>query len=78
MIGDNPEFADLIYDWIKERHPSASKSYRNNVEIFIHGRLVCEVYGSFLVLPRYGDVLRPTDPHLFEHLSMACGMIYDY
>lgn len=77
MINGNPEFADLVYDFIKSRHRSASKwinySLENAVDIFIDGQLVCTVYADKLYCGRFGRYIIPTDPHLFDKITLICS-----
>lgn len=75
MIDGNPEFSDLVYDFIKSKEPSASKFYNSrfdDVEIFIDGVIVCTVYKNGL----YGrDAHNPTlatDPELFVKMTHMC------
>lgn len=78
MIDGNPEFSDIVYDFIKARYPSASKFQSMNgnkisdIEIFIDGRFVCYV-GNF-VWSRDTSTILPTDPQLFDKLIGLCGL----
>lgn len=69
MIDGNPEFSDIVYDFVKSRYPSASKSIRGDgaVEIFIYGRYIGQAYGNKFLCAN-GAVLNATDSFLFARL----------
>lgn len=73
MKDGNPEFSDLVYDFIKARYPSASKhqSLYSGIEIFIDGRFVCQV--DNVIWNIHTSTVHPTDPQLFDKLIYICG-----
>lgn len=76
MIDGNPEFADIVYDYIKSRYPSASKNYNKRFkdwEIFIDGQLRCTIYNNELYGHMSGKPVRPTDPQLFDKIINMCS-----
>lgn len=78
MLNGNPELCDIIYDFIKARHPSASKVVMsdNYMEIFINGRLTVIVYGNKVHSYYYAfhsEIVPAADPNLFDKLILMCG-----
>lgn len=85
MIDGKPEFSDLVYDFIKSRYPSASKSaphgksyqtISSGIDIFIDGRWVCQVVSNKVYSYVYNgndNSIKPTDPQLFDKLIYICG-----
>jgi hypothetical protein len=69
MINGNPEFSDIVYDFLKSRVPSISKDIRGDgaVEMYVTYRYIGQVYGNEFLCAN-GVVLKATDPNLFARL----------
>lgn len=78
MKDGNPEFSDLIYDFIKARYPSTSRRIVDmGVEIFIEDRWVCSVVHEKVYSYQFNYFatggIAATDPQLFDKLIQLCG-----
>lgn len=69
MVDGNPEFSDLVYDFIKSRCHSTSKYICNDgaVEIFVDGRYIGSAYGTKFLCAN-GALLNAHDPNIFSRL----------
>lgn len=83
MKDGNPEFSDIVFDFIKSRFPSASKyisvdeeMVMDGIEIFVDGRWVCSVIHDKVYAYNHtfnaGTFITPTDPQLFDKLVRIC------